>query len=1239
MYLKSIEMLGFKSFAEKTRLDFHPGVTSIVGPNGCGKSNVLDAIRWVLGEQSPKALRGSEMADVIFNGTDSRKQIGMAEVSMTFAGCREALKTDYDEVTVSRRVFRDGKGEYEINRTPCRLRDIHHLFMDTGIGRTAYSIMEQGKIDKVLSSRPEDRREIFEEAAGITKYKAQRKEALRKLEYTESNLLRLADIIREVSRQIGSLQRQANKARRYKEIHDRLRDIELRIGARAYRDFSTRVGALETAIAELDRAIAEMGEKVSTEEVELEQWRAHGAEIETALENSRQERANATAAVERAEGQRSLNVERLADLDKSDASATADIASAEERAAIQKKDLGAIDGDVDAVAAELRACRDHLAQAVRQLGDCTEMTGKRQSEIGGRRERLTAAEQELQSLVAQIGGWDVQKRTHVLRVEAANKELERAKAQLEQERETNAGVEAELAAARVRRTEAGDEVAARKVRLRDVAESLEVRSRRRAEVEQRLAGIKSQLDLLKRMAASHEGIGSAAQAVIAASGKGALEGVEVREALADAIKIEPGAEAAIGVLLGDRVGALLLEDTRAVRKILAFLKSSGSGRLILAPSIFPRVRWKAPAREESALKLVTAGGAARRLLEVLLGHAYVAEDIERALKLKAELPHAIIATKDGHLITPEGIIVSGVGEDVARGGLLTRRREMSDLEAKLAKASEELDEAISQEEAVRIQRDEADKRVEQVAADLMATDEAMRIAEREWHVWEKRREDLQQRIAGIEAEIRHIGTSGDEMDEHERAQMRRRDEFSQVVETFRLELKGAEAELPALLGRESELNARVLELRVSGAALEEKEVGLRARRAPLAALVADLEETCRLRRAVIEANAARRAQFLEENERLAKQVEEGRGQIAQLEEYLKALQAQRTAALEAIRSREEDLKGRRRQQHEKQEERGRIDVELARIRMDLEALVLRIHRAYRVELAEYAAGAPAPAVAGAEPPEPGKGEAPAAPELEAAEGGVAEEAAPEPDWAQLEVEAGQLRERLDSMGPVNLEAITEYDELEARHRFLEEQQRDLLNSKEQLMQAIARINRTSRQLFAETFEKVAVNFQQTFSELFGGGKATLSLMDEADPLESGIDISAKPPGKQLAHITLLSGGERTMTAVALLFAIYMVRPSPFCILDEMDAPLDESNINRFIDMLKRFVLQSQFLLITHNKRTIGMADALYGVTMEESGVSKVVSVRFRTRGDEGEGVVDTATDGTEAGSAQGETGA
>lgn len=1223
MYLKSLEMLGFKSFAEKTRLDFHPGVTSIVGPNGCGKSNVLDAIRWVLGEQSPKALRGSEMADVIFNGTDSRKQIGMAEVSMTFAGCREALKTEYDEVTVSRRVFRDGKGEYEINRTPCRLRDIHMLFMDTGIGRTAYSIMEQGKIDKILSSRPEDRREIFEEAAGITKYKAQRKEALRKLEYTESNLLRLADIIREVSRQIGSLQRQANKARRYKEMHDRLRDIDLRTGARSYWDLFGRAGGLDASIAELDRLIGEVSERITTGETELEQWRSHGAEIETAIENSREERGRVFSTMERAEGQRALNIERLSDMEAADAAASADIASAEERAAVQKRDLAAIDGDVEAAGAELRACRDHLAQVVRQLTDSAEMTAKRRTEIAARRERLTAAEKEYQGLIGQIAGWDLQKRTQVLRLETANKDVEKAKNQLEQEREANVGVESALSAARVRRTEAADEVSARKVRLREAAEGLEARSRKKAEAEQRLAAHKSQLELLKRMATSHEGIGSAAQSVLAGAGKGPLEGVDVREALADSIKIEAGAEKAMGMLLGDRVEALLVEDATAARKILSFLKSSGGGRLMMAPSLFPRVRWKAPARAESALKFVTAEGAALRMLEVLLGHAYITLDLGLALKLKAEFPHAVIATKDGHLITAEGIILSGVGEESGRGGLLSRRREIEELEKKVAKAAAEAEGAGLQEEAVRIQRDEAEKRVEKAASELAVAEDAMRVAEREWHVWEKRRVDLQQRIDSIEAEMRHISSSSDDMGEHERAQLHKRDEVGAMVESLRTEIKGKETELPTLIGRESELQARVLELRVSGAALEEKEAGLRARRAPLAALVADLDETCRARRAVLEANVVRRSQFTEENRKLSSQAEECRTQLAQLDEYLKALQGQRSAAHEAIRSREEELKGQRRAHHERQEERGRIDLELARLRMDLDALVGRIHHDYHVDLAEYAAGQ------GPErPPESTapEGEEVAAVTVEATvdagEKGPQEEA--EPDWAQLEAEAAQLRERLDSMGPVNLEAITEYDELEARHRFLEEQQRDLLNSKEQLMQAIARINRTSRQLFAETFEKVAVNFQQTFSELFGGGKASLSLMDEGDPLESGIDISAKPPGKQLAHISLLSGGERTMTAVALLFAIYMVRPSPFCILDEMDAPLDESNINRFIDMLKRFVAQSQFLLITHNKRTIGFADALYGVTMEESGVSKVVSVRFRSRDEESDGVVDVA---------------
>jgi chromosome segregation protein len=1179
MYLKSLQVVGFKSFADRTSIQFDPGVTAIVGPNGCGKSNVLDAVRWVLGEQSAKALRGGSMQDVIFSGTDRRKPLGLAEVSLTFGDCERELGTEFNEVTVTRRVFRDGQSEYEMNKTPCRLKDIHQLFMDTGIGRTAYSIMEQGKIDQILSSKPEDRRAIFEEAAGITKYKSQKREAMRKLEQMDANLLRLADIIAEVERQTKSLQRQVAKARRYQERIEELRGMETRFARNKFDQASAEIVELQAAVDASHGEQRRLQTELDAQELALRSAREELMAIDTRLAEIRDEHGEIRAALERAEHREKTNDARVSEFNDLRQRALLELATTEERIRAQEEQLGQITEALRRSEAGRNATRESVEQIEEQAQMLTARVHSLENERSGFEEISVRLERTIAGHRGELSSLDLQQKSVLFRFEQLRAERSGIQARLAEIEARLAERQTALAVAEVDLGKRREDVE----RDRQVESALAGRLREaqssHAEATHKLQALSAKREALEQLAVSHAGTSEATQEVLRAATKGTLD-AKIHGTLSDHFSVRPGYEEPIALLLGDAINTLIVENRASAETILGHLREQADGGAVRVCSLLPldlaRPAPPSNPHPSHALQFINADPVAQPLLETLLADAHIVDDLLSAYAFRLTRPEAVIATQRGELITRAGVVAVG-RKDGASLSVLTRYHELRELgaaieqaEASVASSSWLVTEAEAQLAAAREATGAAQSR-------LQAHEIAMAEHRQELKAVDRAGAELQGQIETANREI-------DVLSERDQTGHARQAELRAFLARDEAELAATQeknqalsAQIDGMADQEDELASGLIEAKVRLATQQQQCEGWQAQREPVANRLLELRELVEIRTRESDDYAARieQAKF---------EITQSRADREELTARLETIQARGASAMEArsqaqsaIDDRESALRETRRDLSDLQSGQSAKEVALEKQKMQLEALRQRIRGSYQLELEDL-------------PP-------------------LGEEDA-ETDWDIIEADVAERRAQIDAMGPVNLDAIGEYEELEQRFQFLTAQQQDLVNGKADLLKTIAHINQTTKKLFAETFEQIKVNFHEMFTALFGGGKATLVLLDTDNPLECGIDVVAKPPGKQLQSITLLSGGEKTMTAVALLFSIYMVKPSPFCVLDEMDAPLDESNISRFIKMLDRFASQSQFVVITHNKRTISRADALYGVTMEEHGVSKIVSVRL-----------------------------
>jgi chromosome segregation protein len=1171
MHLQSLELFGFKSFADKTVFNFHEGVTAIVGPNGCGKSNVLDAVKWALGEQSAKSLRGEEMADVIFNGADTRKPVGFAEVSLTFSDCAEELGIEWHDVRVTRRVYRDGNSEYLLNKTQCRLRDIQSLFADTGIARTAYSMMEQGRIDMILSSRPEDRRAVFEEAAGITKYKSQKREALRKLEATEANLLRIGDVIKEVKRQIGSLQRQAGKARRYQALHADLRVLETHHASQQLASLQRDLGTSRKEIESLMDSEKTARAKIDEGENVLAEERSALDKIDTEIAESRAEVQRLDSEIATHENRIEFNRQRAQELAELIERARRDMAEAENKRNQQAARIQQANSSI----AEIE---QHLTQHEAELTELSILAGeihKKRSDRVTRFQELQLSvskfESRILALEEELTGTKARRELTHAQVEQLRKEIE-ALTEAREELVRQIGVSPKAA-----RNQPFDI----ETRLRDKEKLLAQAEQDLATLHRTLAEKRSRLDVLRQLNEEGEGLAEGSQALL----KRVNGSEEFRDAIAGSLvaqlDVDPKFIQAIEAALGRNLHAIVLKDPKVVSEIIGHLNKKKLGHAAL---LIPELTAAAPQATPKLLPSEALAWASDKvrapkpleaLLARLLGDVVIFAELEQALECKKLEPALAMATIGGEYVSREGIVFTGSSE-VRAASLLERKAQIADL------AKEEA--ALTKEQhSLSARRDDA-KTALQIASRLQRE---LGEAERKIDTLQSEKTALERQIAAADERLAHV----------ERELQSGRDQLANQ----KTELVAFEAAQKNTVLREEELAERTNELRLSVATDRQRHENLIAQREPMTARDAELAELITVRQADIAMYERKLATQAEESRQSETLIETQTAQRDEAQANTSKIAGQRATRLAAIADRESELRRIRDSLGELQDRRAQGQVRESQYQMKVDNLLAHISRSYQIDLHGFTSDQAAvektlrSQVKRTEKLEGGASATPDSPEIAL------------PNLEQL---IADLRTQLDNMGPVNLEAVHDYDELEERYKFLEAQNTDLTNSQRELLDVIARINSTTRKLFADTFEQVRTNFREMFGELFRGGRADLSLLDENDPLNCGIEITAKPPGKQLQSVSLLSGGERAMTAVALLFAISMVRPSPFCILDEMDAPLDENNINCFIRVLDRFVQQSQFIIITHNKRTIAKADVLYGVTMEERGVSKLVGVKL-----------------------------
>ncbi len=1178
MRLDKVEIVGFKSFCDRQELDFKGGVTGIVGPNGCGKSNISDAISWVLGEQSAKSLRGASMEDVIFAGSAARQPLGMAEVNLRVSGLNGSSPDGRPECVVTRRLYRDGTSEYLMNGDLCRLRDIHELFMDTGLGSKAYSIIEQGKIGQILSSKPADRRALIEEAAGITKYRARRRQTQLKLEAAQQNLLRVNDIVHEVEKQLESLKRQAGKARRYRALREEMQGVERVLFGRRFVELTDLLAGLKERFADEGERERAASLALATEEAQLEARRAALYEEEARQEAVRGRLNALTLAVDRHQGKTGYCGEQIQDASTQEAQTQQDAAELSTRVepleralASARADESRMQEDAADADAEFAVAEAELAAATqRQLAVEKEQEEAREAQIAalGRIAALTNARES-------VAGSAERAAADLLKLAAETEELRRDEdrvtelhAVAEARRKDSEALLARLSSERSSESERGETARAR---LAELLQQLEGFQSERDSLAGRLAS-------LREIVATHSAFDEGVRALLQRP-----QGLEVLGVVADCVETEKAHERAVEAFLGDRLQAVLVPDAASVLSGIEYLQGSEAGRgtflpLASARSEFDCALLRDVQRGEPKVRAILSDlyrvtGPHAPKIRAALPNGMAFETLEDALEVHSRHPAIPCVTLRGETI--RGAMVDG-GRAVK--GLLAPRREIREVEERLA----DLEARISSTRAF-----EAEERrvADEASAAIRGLEDRIHAAEKELVAI---RHDLgvaAEERARIERKASVLDTERRQAEEERGAAAVRLAEIEQALGT-------AEAERSERSERLLGLASAVADAR---AAAERAQAGSSEARSRLAALrervTAGGAETRRLERDREELlgrieESRRRAEGLRARQR------ELRAELAETERLLAAALADRDRAAsetaraeDAVReirseldARELALKERRRDRETLREALSELEVRQARVGSDFDHLGRECAQAVGMGASEAAASLT-----------------------------DADQAS---DLAALEARVQELREKLERMGPVNVLAVEQAQELDERLTFLTAQRQDLVDSIAEMERAIKGIDKSSKERFREAFQVINHHFGEIFKQLFGGGTAGLSLLDEDDLLESGIDVMAQPPGKRLQSVLLLSGGEKALTAIALLFAIFQYKPSPFCILDEVDAPLDDANIGRFVRMLETLKEQTQFVLITHSRKTMEIADQLYGVTMEEPGVSKLVSVRL-----------------------------
>ncbi len=1186
MRLTQLEVFGFKSFAQKIVIPFDPGITAIVGPNGCGKSNVVEAIRWVLGEQRAGAFRSHKMEEVIFSGTRNRKALGMSEVALTIENHENILPIEFNEVMLTRRLFRSGESDYLMNKIPCRLLDITNLLMDTGLGQGAYSVMEQGMIDEIVSEKTENRRRILEEAAGITKYKTRRRSTWNRLEATQADLTRIEDIIAEVKRQVDYLGRQVGRARRYQEYKQELDNLEVLLGRFTFFSIRAELKPLEEEFEQLNRGSESDYTQFTTREAELEKARLALTDAEKQMQE--------------AGLQLNSRIEEIHERERELVALRGRREAAEqsvERARREAEDYGG----------QLQQARAQRSEAIERLGAVSEALAATESTLSERESEAQQSEEAYRTLRTALEQRQRQRMDYMRQQADSSRSLERQQAECESLDEREEAMRSELESldaerqrAHERHAEIGIQLEAARAQLGEVRQHQEQTQVKVGAARQRLAALQEQRDELRRTTAANEARLQVLQK-LRSGYEGYASGVRTlmlespyadlfQGVLGDLIEVAPEHARAVETALGESLQALIARDGNGLLDAIRHLKEH-SGRAGIYPLDWPlsprpsAALAPAPGLRGPLLDFVRVDAPAASLLQHLLHNTYLVDDLGSALELARQNASTAMRfiTPDGDAIDLYGRVAGGKAGD-EESAVLGRRSEIRTLRDLLARQEAQLvalDLQIKAQDRRRATlegvQQTLDERVGQCREEERDTTHSHQSASQEV-------QRLQARLDQLRAEVARIAERSHSLRDSIATQTQRLTQIDEQTRAVEQAIEEGETELRASENTRQEKRDQLGVLRVE--------------RARTAESAQSLERDAQ-RLGNIEENLVRNIDRLQgESEQAARESEERSADIVRLEEMLRSLHEGREALAAAQDERRQHWAQLNAQNRE-------LEEQISRMQRDLNA---QRERRHQIELRISELGNRATSIRERLQEEQHCDvEAMGAPEEEI-------------DSEESQRRLDELRQALHRLGSVHLGVLEEYDEQKERYDFLVQQRDDLVVAAEDLKKTLNLIDRTARRMFLETFGQIREKFQETYARFFEGGQADLTLEEGADPLEAGIEIIARPRGKQLQSIALLSGGERALTAISLLFAIYLVKPSPFCILDEVDAPLDDSNIGRFVRVLKEFARKTQFIVVTHNKITMASADTLHGVTMPEEGISQLVSVRV----DERDQLVDAA---------------
>lgn len=1175
MYLSKLELVGFKSFANKVHLRFDSGITAIVGPNGCGKTNVVDAIRWALGEQRPTTLRSDKMEDVIFSGTKNRKPIGMADVSLTIENTKGILPTEYSEVTITRRVYRSGESEYYLNKTLCRLKDIRDLFMDTGMGADAYSVIELKMVETILSDRTDERRRLFEEAAGVTKYKHRRKEAFHKLETVQQDLIRVHDLVKEVQKGVNSLERQAQKAEKYNALSQELRAMEVNLLEREYAAIVAKIGPLrhelegartekeridselshkETLLDLFRKELQELEAKLAAVQVDVGEQQQHINSMEQRRISSSERKKALRASIDRHEKdkvelhrQQAELHKRSQELERSITEAQNKVEEAEKSYAERKRALDAFTVQLDEKKAEVKKLQDRVLELLNEGSlrrQRHERTKARVENIHGRidfsNEENAIYKNEVgtnSELVNQLSVEDRELRRQFAEAEVRVHQMESYKASIEKEIESLRNQEFDLRSALDRR--------------------------------------RARLEFLKGLVESYDGFSEGARFLITNE----EWKVNVQTTVADAVSTDSRYRVAIESALGETASFIVVKNIDEAYRGIEVLKKNRKGKAtFICLDRIPILRSSRRAVSADGIvawarDVVTCDPTYNELCDYIFDNTLLIEDVKTATRITNDASLLKCVTLDGEVVTGQGVLKGGsVRAD--DGGMIGKKSQIAELEVETSALGESL---------------------AKLRHEITAKERTLTSAETKTLMANAKR--LEQQMTGVEMRIAQIEFEKKRINENIQRNLAECEKMSAEATLLEKELSGLIPEIEALEKEKSDTELS------SGASISEMET--------MEVLWTEYSDASNEAHVTLlnleneEKNRARELQYaretldtivttLSQRDRYIAEAKDEIGRIAadlvQTDAELHRAQVSLRATIERKQSVDSEYNTKRNEMHAvelkiKDDRRlhedslgvtHELEIRLSELSMKSENLATRAREEYGfiIESKEFA---------------------------DAQQFDIA---------AARESELG-LKEKLAALGPVNFAAFDEFKSENERLEFITAQRKDLVEAERTLLSTIEEINTTAQRTFAETFGKIRENFIATFKGLFDeGDECDLRLEDGVDPLEARIEIIAKPRGKRPTSIDLLSGGEKTLTAIALLFAIYLVKPSPFCILDEVDAPLDDSNIDRFSRILRKFSDNTQFIVVTHNKRTMEAANAMYGVTMEEEGVSKLVSVRF-----------------------------